>query len=253
MHAKKRTKGNWILNILTVICAAVLLFALYQLGSWYLGARSEQNEIQDLRDQLPEQTEAEETRTPYEAYAPLYDANPDMVGWLSIEGTNIDYPVMYTPDDPEKYLHLNFEGEYASCGLLFTAANASFSPRSDNITIYGHNMHDGSMFHDLKNYRYKDYWLEHETVEFDTRWEYGTYQIFAAILTDVNSAESWDYYNFAEAASAEDFDAFVAVCKDKALYDTGITPQYGDELLLLSTCDYYTENGRMLVVAVKTN
>ena len=184
----------------------------------------------------------------------LYLENADMVGWIQIEGTNIDYPVMQTPTDPTYYLKHDFEKNYTDYGCPFMQANCDALAPSDNLIIYGHNMKDGSMFADLAKYRSKDFWQTHKTVWFDTELGSSAYEIFAVIHTTVQAddADAFPFYWFVYAASPEEFADYVSACKAQALYDTGISAQYGDKLLTLSTCDNITDNGRWLVIAKRT-
>lgn len=180
----------------------------------------------------------------------LYLENADMVGWIQIEGTGIDYPVMQTPADPNYYLKHNFEKSYTDYGCPFMQADCDALCPSDNLIIYGHNMKDGSMFADLAKYRSKDFWQAHKTVWFDTALGSSAYEIFAVIHTTVqaDAADAFPFYRFVDAASPEEFADYVSACKAQALYDTGISAQYGDKLLTLSTCDNITDNGRWLVI-----
>lgn len=251
----EKNRTRLILTALLVVFAAIALYAGYQLISWYRNAHAEQQDIAALREMVEtaETAEGDDVAavTSYARYQALFDSNPDMVGWISIEGTRIDYPVMYTPEAPEYYLHRNFEKEYASCGLPFADAGCSFDPRSDNIILYGHHMKDGSMFHDLNNYKEEAFYKAHPLIQFDTRWSYGTYQIIAVFKTQVDTSSAWPYYEFIQAETPEAFTEFVSQCQSRALYNTGNTAEYGDQLLTLSTCEYSTENGRMVVVAKK--
>ena len=181
----------------------------------------------------------------------LYLENSDMVGWILIEDTNIDYPVMQTPTDPTYYLKHNFEKTYTDYGCPFMQADCDALAPSDNLIIYGHNMKDGSMFADLAKYRSKDFWQAHKTVWFDTELGSRAYEIFAVVHTTVqaDAADAFPFYRFANAASPEEFADYVSACKARALYDTGISAEYGDKLLTLSTCDNITDNGRWLVIA----
>ena len=180
----------------------------------------------------------------------LYLENADMVGWIQIEGTGIDYPVMQTPADPNYYLKHDFEKRYTDYGCPFMQADCDAIAPSDNLIIYGHNMKDGSMFADLAKYGSKDFWQAHKTVWFDTALGSSAYEIFAVIHTTVqaDAADAFPFYRFVDAAAPEDFAAYVSACKAQALYDTGIPAQYGDKLLTLSTCDNITDNGRWLVI-----
>lgn len=185
------------------------------------------------------------------SYQNLYWENTDMVGWILIEDTNIDYPVMQTPADPTYYLKHDFEKNYTDYGCPFMQANCDALAPSDNLIIYGHNMKDGSMFADLAKYRSKDFWQTHKTVWFDTELGSSAYEIFAVIHTTVQAddADAFPFYWFVDAASPEEFADYVSACKAQALYDTGISAEYGDKLLTLSTCDNITDDGRLLVIA----
>lgn len=184
----------------------------------------------------------------------LYLENADMVGWIQIEGTSIDYPVMQTPADPHYYLKHDFEKNYTDYGCPFMQADCDALAPSDNLIIYGHNMKDGSMFADLAKYRSKDFWQTHKTVWFDTELGSCAYEIFAVIHTTVQAddADAFLFYRFVDAASPEEFADYVSACQAQALYDTGISAEYGDKLLTLSTCDNITDNGRLLVIAKQT-
>ena len=184
----------------------------------------------------------------------LYLENSDMVGWIQIEGTRIDYPVMQTPADPNYYLKHDFEKNYTDYGCPFMQADCDALAPSDNLIIYGHNMKNGSMFADLAKYGSKDFWQAHKTVWFDTELGSSAYEIFAVIHTTVQaeSADAFPFYRFVNAASPEEFADYVSACKARVLYDTGISAEYGDKLLTLSTCDNITDNGRLLVIAKQT-
>ena len=184
----------------------------------------------------------------------LYLENADMVGWIQIEGTSIDYPVMQTPADPTYYLKHDFEKHYTDYGCPFMQADCDVLCPSDNLIIYGHNMKDGSMFADLAKYRSKDFWQTHKTVWFDTALGSYAYEIFAVIHTTVqaDATDEFPFYRFVDAEAPEDFADYVSACQARALYDTGISAEYGDKLLTLSTCDNITDDGRLLVIANQT-
>lgn len=184
-------------------------------------------------------------------YVPLYEQNPDLFGWLKIDGTAIDYPVMHTPYDPERYLHADFEGDYSFAGLPFV--DAACDADSDNLLIYGHNMLDGSMFRSLMRYRDKTYWQAHPTISFDTLYEEGEYEVLAAVYDRVyyQNEDCFKFYQFIDAEDEADFDNAISYFKENALYDTGVTAAYGDRLITLVTCAYHVQDGRFIVVARK--
>ncbi|ANU56094.1 class B sortase [Acutalibacter muris] len=189
--------------------------------------------------------------TAAEKYAAIHEKNNDFVGWLRIEDTNINYPVMQSTDNPNFYLKHNFDKEYSNYGVPYVQENCELGV-SDNTIIYGHHMDDGSMFADLCKYESEDFYREHKTIQFDTMDGFGKYEVVAVFKTVAYSNEGFPYFLFVKADKPEDFDDFIAKCKELALYDTGVTAEYGDKLITLSTCEYSRDNGRMVIVAKKT-
>ena len=188
--------------------------------------------------------------TAREKYAEVYAANSDFVGWISIEGTAIDYPVMQTVDHPNYDLRRGFDKEYSKHGVPYIQEDCVLGS-SDNLIIYGHHMNDGSMFADLCSYKNKAFWQTHPTIRFDTLEGFGVYEIVAVFKTVVYSQNGFRYFDFVELDDPARFDAYIARCKALSLYDTGVETGYGDKLITLSTCEYSRENGRMVVVARK--
>ncbi len=197
------------------------------------------------------QTETEEPSPPLlEKYMALYEENQDLIGWLSIEGMVIDYPVMQCEDD-EYYLHHDFYGSESKYGCLYVRGVADVNTPGTNFIIYGHNMKDGSMFGDLDLYRRENFYREHPTISFDTLYEERTYEVIAVFRSQVYRTEedAFKYYQFYDAQTQEEFDYFYENIKELSLYDTGVTAKFGDTFLTLSTCAYHVEDGRFVVVA----
>jgi sortase B len=146
-------------------------------------------------------------------------------------------------------LRKNFYKVGASCGTIYVREACDVFEPSDNVTIYGHKMRNGTMFADLHLYKDKDFWEDNRIIHFDTLYEFHDYEIFAVFQAEANHPGSFNYHMFDDAKNAAEFDEFVSKCKSLAYYDTGITPQYGDKLITLSTCDKDIEDGRLVVVA----
>ena len=182
-------------------------------------------------------------------YQALYAQNSDLAGWIQIDGTNINYPVMQSKHDPDFYLKHNFEKADSPHGCPYVQANCDLQTPSDNILVYGHNMKDGTMFSDILQYKRESFWEQHRIIRFDTLSGFGKYEVVAVFKTVAYSEQGFKYYHFTRAESAEDFDDYIAQCKALSLYDTGIMAEYGDKLITLSTCEYSRKNGRMVVVA----
>ena len=181
----------------------------------------------------------------------LFLKNTDTVGWIAIPGTVIDYPVVQSPKYPDYYLHRDFNKKYNLHGCIYAREQCDVNAPSDNITIYGHRMNDGSMFNNLINYTKESFYENNRYIYFDTLTERHTYEIFAVFKTTATIGEGFQYHHFVDADSEESFNRFVSTCKRKSFYDTGITPQFGDKMITLSTCEYSQENGRLVVVAVR--
>lgn len=246
--------------ILIAVFVALLGTSVYFLYDYYRQA----NEQTELYDGLAEAVEQAKDGTkpteeiPYDEeksilpeYAELYLQNDDMVGWIQIDGTNINYPVMHTPDRPDFYLKHGFDKKYSNYGCPYVQENCDVQRPSDNVIIYGHHMNNGSMFGGLENFKIEDYWKEHKTISFHTLTDKYEYEIVAVFKTVVytDSPSSFKYYHFVNAETPEQFTAYIAKCKELSLYDTGVTAEYGDKLITLSTCEYSRTNGRLVVVA----
>ncbi len=185
-------------------------------------------------------------------YGELFLQNPDMVGWIKIEGTNINYPVMQTPNEPNFYLKHNFEKEYSDLGTPYVQEDCDIAV-SDNLVIYGHHIKGQKMFGALEEYKSQSFYEEHKTVQFDTLTQHNEYEVIAVFKTVAYSSEGFRYYDFVNAENEDEFNAYVGKCKELALYDTSVTAEYGDRLITLSTCEYSTQNGRLVVVAKKAD
>lgn len=177
--------------------------------------------------------------------------NPDFAGWLKIDGTELDYPMMYTPEDGEKYLRRNLEGEYSVGGVPFIDKHCTLEPRSDNLIVYGHNMKNGTMFHTLMEYAQRNFWQEHPVIHVSSLYEEKEYDILAAFYDRVymKTETCFKFYQFIDAENEDHFNEAITYFKDHSLYDTGVTAAYGDNLITLVTCSYHVDNGRFVVVA----
>lgn len=171
------------------------------------------------------QTESEQAETTEEPAAErnipaLIAANTDCIGWLSIDGTNISYPIMHTPHDPQKYLRRNFYGKYSQSGVPFLDGRCDI--QSTNMIIYGHNMRNGTMFSELKKYVNRDFLNAHRTVKFETADGVQTFTVAEVLKT--NTSDAW--------------------------YDR-IASEDGRQLIL-STCYGSGKDGRLLIIAAET-
>lgn len=183
-------------------------------------------------------------------YETLYNKNKRLIGWLKIDDTIIDYPVMQTSNN-EYYLDHNFNQEYDRNGSLFMDAACDVVHRNTNLIIYGHHMKSGKMFGNLNSYSSKEYCEKHSTIRFDTIYEKGLYQVMYVFRSRIYNEDEvvFKYYKFFDAASEKEFESNMQEMAALSLYDTGVTASFGDELLTLSTCDSSEPDGRFVVVA----
>ena len=175
----------------------------------------------------------------------LINMNGECFGWVSIDGTNISYPVMHTPSNPEKYLYKDFYGNYSYSGTTFLDTRCSES--DDNLIIYGHHVNGGTMFADLCNYQYESYRNAHPNVVLETKNGTAAYRVFSVMK--IKSNDYW--YNFLNAETERKYDTKIGYALNHSLYDTGITPKYGQHILTLSTCCGSAKDNRIVVLAVK--
>lgn len=256
MRSVEQTMKNFLYSLFIGLFGIAGLTSIAFLLMYAAQSKQQAHLYSDLAAVRKQDTQQEKASEPEKqaSYQNLYWENTDMVGWIQIEGTYIDYPVMQTPADPNYYLKHDFERNYTDYGCPFMQADCDVLCPSDNLIIYGHNMKDGSMFADLSKYGSKDFWQAHKTVWFDTELGSYAYEIFAVIHTAVqaDATDAFAFYLFVDAATSEKFADYVSACKARALYDTGISAEYGDKLLTLSTCDNITDNGRWLVIAKQT-
>lgn len=262
MKKADRRRKCWIAVCSIVAAACIGYFAIYYIradrseqrwehlsnlvGSDALaGQRQSQNPFYTV-------TREEETEIPdvLDKYITLYNSNKNLIGWIKIDDTIIDYPVMQCNDNTY-YLDHNFDQEEDRAGALFLDCNCDVVRGNDNYIIYGHHMTSGKMFASLPKYESESYYKEHPYIIFDTIYEEGVYQVMYAFRSKVYNEEQvvFKYYQFIDAYSEEEFNSYMQEMADMAYYDTGVTAVYGDSLLTLSTCDYQETNGRFVVVA----
>ena len=187
-------------------------------------------------------------------YETLYNKNKKLIGWLKIADTNIDYPVMQTSNN-EYYLDHNFDQEYDKNGSLFLDKDCNAAFPNTNMIIYGHHMKSGKMFGNLNYYAKESYYKEHPRIQFDTIYEEGIYDIMYVFRSRIYNEDEvvFKYYQFLDVNSADEFYSAMDEMARMSLYDTGVTAEYGDKLITLSTCDNSEEDGRFVVVAKKAN
>ncbi|MCR5034286.1 MAG: class B sortase [Clostridia bacterium] len=245
----KRQPIGLVRWIIIIICAMVFCGSAAHLLLYATDKMAAEKDFKELRESVRD-------------LSTVYAQNSDLVGWINVPGTKIDYPVMQTKDDPEFYLHRDFKKESSASGTPFLDAGSTVLPRSEdeevtwNWLIYGHHMKFGTMFHDLMEFEDKKFWEGHKTFTFAVydpatgKTDNGEYEVFAVSRSKIRAEDSdaFKYYQYAGLTSEEKFNEYVAGVEAESSYDTGITPEFGDQLVTLSTCAYHTKEGRFYVV-----
>lgn len=251
----KKKVSNYIFYILMFIFASVFVFSAFMLFSNISKGKKEQavfDEMSQAVHQLEENTTTEDdSNLLAEHYSSLKEQNEDFIGWVKIEGTALDYPVMHTPRNPEYYLRRSFDKSYAISGTPFMDAECTLDDNA--VMIYGHHMKNGTMFAPLHNFKDKAFWEDHKNIYLDTVDERRTYEIVSAFYTEVDDNQAFPYYSYIGNLSAEDFEYYCDNVMRLSLYDTGAVITAEDKLITLSTCSYHHEYGRLVVVARLTD
>lgn len=245
------------------LCGGGLLLSVIMISILFIGkingnasdgrlssSRQEQESPWEIRDRIMKQDTLPESEKEQAFMNALLEENPDVVGWLIIPGTKVDYPVMQTPKDEEYYLYRDFYGNEDDNGCLLVPAGCDISRDSTNWIIHGHNKKSGAMFGGLSKYRKKKYLQEHSHMILETLDGKRTYEIIAVFESEVfhENDRVFKYYQYYDIPDRETFDDFYRNIIELSLYDTGVTAEYGARFLTLSTCSYHTENGRLVIV-----
>lgn len=275
MEKKKETR-ILLLRIMMGICTVVFVVSGFLLVQDYIRTSRQQKTFDTLTERFtekpvpdmaePEQVAGgeEEEQLPsdrkwklwweeqaqerFAVYQSMKEENPDMIGWIRIEGTNIDYPVMQTPGSADYYLHRDFYKNKSSYGTPYLAETCRYTDPRTSLLISGHHMKNGSMFAQLQNYTEQVFCSEHPYVQFDTMDEAGSYEV-AAVIKLSASGDQTIWQDLLYPQKDGDFAGAWERMKAQSFYDTGVEISEEDELLALVTCEYTLKNGRIMLVA----
>lgn len=274
---KRRAGGRWYLPpfrygqkyvwlLISMICVVGLLVCSYYFYKNWKADEVLKEQQEGLKTQIENidlsSDEPIDSPVMLDEYRGSYEQNNDLIGWLYIEGTEIDYPVMQTPEDENYYLHRDFEGQDNKNGSLIldtdsvagvgtaTYNYANGTAPSTNLIIHGHTMKSGAMFGNLMLYEEEEYGFSHNIICFDTLYEKREYELIAVFYSQVyyQSDDVFKYYKFFQADTQEEFVDWYNNIMELSLYDTGVRAEFGDEFITLSCCAYHVEDGRFVVV-----
>ena len=253
-----KSKKDLFYTIAMVVFAVIFLVSGGLLVKRFLDDKKTENEFSDLQSMIDTAATpapaGDDTASNAAKFAALKDQNSDFLGWISIEGTSLDFPVMYAPNNKDYYLKHDFKHQYSDYGVPYLDEKTTIgaNAQSDNLIVYGHNMKTGTIFGCLTEYKKASYYQEHPYIEFDTLYGDAKYEVFAAFAIDVVQDTSFVYNQYID-MDEDTYNEYVAEVIRRSDVDSGIRPVYGEQLLTLSTCEYSSANGRYVVVARKVS
>lgn len=249
----KKKRNSWIV---TIVCVGVFIYSIYELSSIFMVYYHNHQVLTEVQ-QVYKEVASDEKETPKNEledivsrkirpqFLDLKEINEDIVGWVSIEDTKINYPILQAEDN-DYYLTKNYEKEESIAGSIFMDYRNDVESYNPNMVVYGHRMRDNSMFNSLKNFLKEDFFYNHKTIQFDTMYESYTAEVFAAYSTTTD----FDYIQ-TDFDNAIDFWVLTEKMRQKSKFQSDVSLNMEDQIITLSTCDYTLDpdQGRLVVHA----
>ncbi|MGG0717086.1 class B sortase [Robertmurraya massiliosenegalensis] len=233
--------------IITSFFIGLFLYSAIHLGSYLIDHFENKKVIEEAKD-LYHATIASSAGDNREQFQPLLAINSDIIGWIKIDGTNIDYPILQAKDN-EYYLEQNYQHENNRAGSIFMDYRNDIAGEEKNFILYGHRMKNGTMFADLKKWLDGDIFAENPEIVFETLNKSYQVEVFSVYRTTTD-------FNYIQTdfSSDEDYANFLKTLQEKSLYPTGLELTADSTILTLSTCDYSldSDEGRLVVHAIIT-
>lgn len=236
-------------TFLIIICAVVFLFSVFQIAQYLLDAKHTEDLYTDIAkiyhkgemdhraagpdgENSPDRNSLEDVRK----------INSDVVGWISIPGTKIDYPVVQGEDN-DYYLHHDIHGRQNKHGTIFMD-HANHPGEDRNLVIYGHHMKDGTMFHDLKRFKKKDFYDRNKSILLNIEGKAVEYEIFSVYI--VNASSLHLKVSFPDASA---YRSYFTEAKAKSMYSSDMVFSEDRTMLTLFTCTYEEKDARLILHA----
>lgn len=245
-----------IRKFIRILCILVFLVSTYALLDILvispLKSKNDIQEVQEVYHEEPKEEPKEEEKKAENKFEELKKINDEICGWIKIDGTNIDYPVLYRPGDMYFYLSHNYKKEDSRYGSITVDARCEDGTSSQNVILHGHHMKDGQMFADLMKFGEVDFCKEHPTIQFDTADSKGQWKVFSVFKTNTlpEHGKVFDYF-ITKFENKTDFNSYVKDIRKRSLIQFPVDVEFGDQLLTLSTCSYEYKDFRTVIVARK--
>lgn len=240
----KTSSKKWLFSVLILACVCVFAGVIFKMA---YDLNTDCTEQKWYKDTSPKITYDENNDNTDNGINELIKQNSDCVAWVRIEKTKIDYPIMQTKDNPEYYLRKNFKKEYSYIGTPFLDADCDMET-SQNLIVYGHNMRNGTMFAELLKYRQKQFGVDNPIIQLITPNGCRRYVVIA--VARVRNDDAW--YSFTDTDDEILFNELKKHIESKSLYTINGSMEYGDSFLTLSTCEYSQSNGRLILIAKRS-
>ena len=252
LKGKRVKENNKILKCIFIICLIIFICGVSYLSYYFYNKNKDKNKIEEINNEITESNEAltELSTANIEKVKEYKEINNDVIGWIKIEDTKIDFPLLQNENN-NYYLTHDYKNESNKYGSIFLKHECDINDTNSNLLIYGHNMKDEEMFNCLLNYQNKDYYEQHKTIKITTENEEREYEIVSVFKSRIfykNEKNVFRFYYTFGFKNENEYNNYIENVKGIQLYDTGITANYGEQLVTLITCEYSQQNGRMVVV-----
>lgn len=268
---KKKKRGHWLLiqkgdsvkeicsKLFTQFALVVLIGCIVILGNELRLSINTQQLNDSLKNLYRSYISGTSSGELLPAAEQMLSINPDTVGYIRIDGTEVDFPVVQT-DNNEEYLKIAFDGSSNKAGTVFLDYRNTLTAKnqSDNLILYGHNQKDRTMFGSLKDYKKNlEHYKKHPTITFNSNYETATYKIFAYFVTEVEPRQTadgyvFDYHNYLDLSDKDVYDRFISNINERSQIITDVDVKQSDSFLTLSTCSNEFEPSRFVIFARKT-
>ncbi|MEG0664065.1 MAG: class B sortase, partial [Clostridia bacterium] len=257
---KTDPKSEIIRKLILIFAVPIFLISGFFVTKYYIDSYNNDQLIQSLKNKYNETTTVPQEKKDeigypsdyIDSFFELYKQNKDVKGYIKIDGTAIDFPIVqYTDND--YYLRRDFNKKNSDHGIPFFDFRVDLKRPATNFLIYGHNMHDKQMFNEILNYKNLDYYKNHPIITMDTVYEKSQWKVFAAYVANASSEDGpvFQYHNFINCTNETIYNNFIDQVELRSIIQTGVDVKYGDQLLTLSTCTYEIGSGRFVVMARK--
>lgn len=246
---------KYLKKTMFIIACIVFIYSSYKLINYYCVMNTINKEFNKIENEVfIEEIVNNEKKTSYKKnvikkfnYEKLNNKNSDCIGWINIQNTKVDYPVMYKEGDNNFYLRRNINKEYSIAGIPFLDGNCSLEEKKALWIIYGHHMKDGSLFGGLSKYNNKKFYEQNKKITLYIKNTKYIYEIFAYGV--ISAITDYNLYNVNDFRTDKGYEMFLSDIKKKINYNKDLIPEKREDILILSTCDYTKPDGRMIVVA----